>query len=319
MIVLDNISNFITTHNLIPSGTSIVVGLSGGPDSVFLLDYLVQQKDRFGITQIVAAHLNHEWREDTHKDELFCKKICEKLNVPLVVKKLSEYEKEIKFDGSKEAYARKARRKFFQEVRSEYNADLIALAHHLQDQEETFFIRLVRGTSLSGLTCMWPKSGDYIRPLLQTNKKDIIDFLEKNNIEYLIDPTNISPEFLRNRIRAKVLPALQECDKRFDKNFLSTINRLQATETFLQEFTQKTFDEINAENGMNLDQFFAQPQMMQYRLLMHWLCESKIPFPLTQSFLDEIIRFLKQPGSKTHTIHERLHITKSKGYAAIRQ
>ena len=311
------ITDFIITHNLIPDGSSIIVGLSGGPDSVFLLHYLVQLKNDGRVSNLIAAHLNHEWRKESDQEQEWCKALCAKLRVPFVSKRLSDYKDQIKFNGSKEAYARGVRRKFFNEILTEYNADAIALGHHLQDQQETFLIRLVRGTSLSGLTCMWPKRGHYIRPLLQTSKHDIIAYLKKHAIDYLIDPTNVSHDFLRNRIRATVIPALQECDSRFDHNFSSTLERLQNTEQFLEKLTHKTFDQINTDKGLNLDLLFEQPKPMQYRLLMHWLITHKLPFPPTQSFLDEVVRFLKQPGNKTHTIHENLHIKKEKGYAHI--
>ena len=315
--VNNNITHFVDTHNLIPQGSSLVVGLSGGPDSVFLLHYLVQLKNGGRVNNIIAAHLNHEWRTEADQDEVWCKALCDRLGIPFVSKRLSDYKDQIKFDGSKEAVARTARRIFFQEVRKEHNASLIALAHHLQDQEETFFIRLVRGTSSTGLTCMWPQHGPYIRPLLQTNKSDIVAYLEENNISFLTDPTNVLPDFLRNRIRANVIPALHASDDRFDQNFLATLNRLQDLELYLQQITSQKYNGLSNDQGLDLAQFFAEPLVMQYRILLHWLTHYKLPFPPTQSFLEEILRFLLQPGSKIHTIHPQLHIKKKNGYAQI--
>src|SRR5260221_9609791 len=137
------------------------------------------------------------------------------------------------------------RRYFFEKVLQEHNADCIALAHHAQDQEETFFIRLIRGSSLTGLTAIKAKHGHYIRPLLETNKSDILAWLHENNIPYATDTTNDSSDYLRNRIRMNVLPALRTCDDRFATNFLSTLNRLQSTEQFLEQLTLKTFEDIS--------------------------------------------------------------------------
>ena len=312
-----SINQFVDTQNLMPEGSSLVLGLSGGPDSVFLLHYLVQLKKQGHISDLIAAHLDHEWRTESKNDVEFCKKICADLNVPFETSTLSAYTNKLKYDGSKEEMARNARRLFFEEIRKKYNADLIALAHHAQDQEETFFIRLIRGSSLSGLTSIWPKQGVYIRPLLQTNKADIVAYLDQHTIPYLTDPTNVSPEFLRNRIRATVLPALRTCDTRFDKNFLATITRLQETELYLQQHTESLFKELFLDNTIDIKKLLAHPAIMQYRLLIQWLCTTSISFPPTQSFLDEIIRFLRQPESKNHSIHPSWQIIKKKNFARI--
>ena len=157
----------IIFNNLIAESSKIILGLSGGPDSIYLLHKLASLRNTGTIKELIAAHLDHEWRQDSAKDVAFCKQACKSLNVPFVSKKLSELN--LSFKGSPEEIGRNARRYFLEQIRTKHNADLIALGHHLQDQEETFFIRLIRGTSLSGLCAMWPKKGFYIRPLLQMN------------------------------------------------------------------------------------------------------------------------------------------------------
>src|SRR3990172_10012376 len=222
----------------------------------------------------------------------------------MITEKISDLSLSFKFEGSKEELGRKARRSFLERIAQECQADVIALAHHAQDQQETFFIRLIRGATLSGLTAMKPKQDLYIRPLLETNKEDIIAYLHEHKIPYLTDPSNESPEFLRNRIRLTVLPALKQCDKRFDKNFLATLHRLQETESFLEEITQQALDHITTEeNGvlyLAIQEFFNLHTILQKRIILTWLCQEKVPFTPTETFFDEIIRFFRQPGSKTH-------------------
>jgi len=314
-VLIEKIDQFITKHSLIPVNTKIILGFSGGTDSSFLL-HLLANKHHKGTISLTAAHLDHEWPSNSYKDEQFCRKMAQKLNIPYVSAKNSELGITEKFNGSLEEFDRKMRRHFFKIVRKNYNADYIALAHHLQDQQETLFIRLIRGSALTGLTAMQPKRGKYIRPLLEVNKTDIINYLNKNNIEYLVDPSNESPEFLRNRIRNTVLPPLRACDKRFDANFLMTLNRLKSTEQFLEQLTKKTFEQIShTENNIvyfNFKQFFSLDLVIQYRLLMYWLEHAAVPFSPTQAFLDEITRFLKQPGSKEHQIHKRWSLIKKK-------
>lgn len=314
--LFEHINSFVTSYNLIQPESTIILGLSGGPDSIFLLHYLSQRKN----IKTIAAHLDHQWRTDSHQDVLFCKQEAEKLNIPFVATRMNELPDVITAKGSKEEIGRKARRYFLEQVRQEHSADLIALAHHAQDQQETFFIRLIRGTSLTGLCGMRPKSGVFMRPLLEINKDDIVAYLQQHKLPFLIDPSNESPEFLRNRIRATVLPALQACDKRFDDNFLTTIHRLQETEDYLVILTRILFEKLvtihNGKNIIDLPTFLEQPRVMQHRILLHWLITEKVPFTPTESFLEEIIRFLQQPGSKTHTIGS-WQLVKSKNKLSI--
>jgi len=320
--MIKKIKDFIENNNLIPDGSNIVLGLSGGPDSAFLLHLLATLQKEGKINKLVAAHLDHEWRPESAKDAQFCREISKKYNIPLVAQKISDLGISAKFGGSKEEFGRHARRYLLEKVLKEESADFIALAHHAQDQQETFFIRLIRGTSLSGLTAMWPKHGLYIRPLLQTNKKDIINFLKKNNIPYIVDPSNEMQEFLRNRIRKNVIPALVQCDDRFDSNFSQTLARLKNTELFLQELTQEKFREIATEDVgtfyINLNQLLNLNPILQKRILVHWLIAQNVKFSISEGFLDEIIKFLKQPGSKKHQIHHDWFLVKKKGIAHIK-
>ena len=320
--MIKKIRLFIKKHQIVPEQSTIVLGLSGGPDSVFLLHLLATLKQEDHIKEIIAAHLDHEWRTNSDKDAQFCTKITKKYNIPLATGKISELDLKLKFKGSKEEFGRKARRHFFQNIKKQYNADLIALAHHAQDQQETFFIRLIRGSSLSGLTAMKPIYGHYIRPLLETNKEDIIAFLEKHTIPYLTDPSNTSQKFLRNRIRAQVIPALKKCDTRFDDTFKKTIDRLQKTEQFLEQLTQKTFNKISTKKKgvfyINIKSSLHLHPTLLYRVLMHWLIAQHVIFPVSENFLNEIIKFLKQPGSKNHQLHHDWYIAKKKGIAHIK-
>jgi tRNA(Ile)-lysidine synthase len=320
MNIHNSIKQFIKKHALIKRNDKIVVGLSGGPDSVFLLHFLVELRKEIPITLIVA-HLNHEWRAEAAQEELLCREIARTFDLQYISAKMSELSLPFKLGGSKEEYARKARRYFFEKIAQEHNATGIALAHHLQDQEETFFIRLIRGSSLTGLTAMRPRNGLYIRPLLETNKNDIVTWLDAHNITYATDISNISQEYLRNRIRSKVLPALRECDERFEANFLSTLHRLTATENFLEKFTATTFAAITSQKNdtyiLNITDFLALDPVLQHRVLLYWLITEKVPFPITQAFLDEIIRFFKNPRGGTHIIHEQWRIIKKQNEASL--
>lgn len=318
--IFDQVDTYSKRYNLLPTGSKVVLGFSGGPDSVFLLHYLNQLKQA-GQIELIAAHLDHEWRNESAQDAQFCQEAARALGVRFVGRKISELGISLKFKGSQEELGRRARRSFLQQVKIEFNADCIALAHHADDQEETFFIRLIRGSSLSGLTGMRPQHGDYIRPLLGLKKEHIISFLEQQNIAYLTDPSNKQLFFLRNRIRAQVLPALREADSRFDKNFFATLTRLQETDEFLEKLAATTLAALSTQKDpvikVDREKLLALEPVLQYRMLLAWLCQSGVPFTPTQAFLDEIRRFLSQPESKMHTIHQFWAIAKKKKLAWI--
>ena len=313
----------IKNHNLFPDNATIIVALSGGPDSVFLLDLLATLHRDGSIKKIIVAHLDHEWRPESGNDADFCKQLAKKYNVPFEKALLSQFKPSLKWNGSQEEIGRKGRRLFLETIVDKHNADAIALAHHQDDQQETFFIRLTRGSSLTGLCGMQMKNGLYIRPLLNICKKDIVDYLHLHNIDYLVDPSNASTHYLRNRIRAWVLPALRACDDRFDKKSIDTIKSLQETEHYLSAHTEDLFNRMSMQKNetffISIDQLLAQSSFMQYRILVHWLNKEDVPFPVTQAFLKEIIRFLGAKKNKTHTLCNNWKLAKEKNKVHIRR
>jgi tRNA(Ile)-lysidine synthase len=310
------ITNFIEKKNLIPDASTIILGLSGGPDSVFLLHVLAEIQKENNST-LIAAHLNHEWRKEADVDAQLCKQLCQKLGIILLSKTISELNANLKFNGSKEETGRKARRIFFERIAREYGAHAIALAHHANDQQETFFIRLMRGASLTGLVGMKPQDGLYIRPLLGIKKVEILEYLNKNKIPYAMDVSNESKDYLRNRIRNSVIPALKLADDRFDSSFDAMHGQLQQTEEFLHKLAIKTYTEIKTTNGVEIQKLLALHAVLRTRVIILWLCEEKVYFIPSQGLFDEIVRFLEKPGSGTHDFYAKWQISKNKMSAKL--
>lgn len=304
--MLTPIKTFIETHHLIPYDATIIIGLSGGPDSVFLLHFLHHIAKERNL-KLIAAHLDHEWRPESGKDVIFCALLSKQLNIPFVSKRASEINVDPKWTGSKEEMGRILRRSFFEQLLKEYKADLIALGQHEQDQQETFFIRLIRGTTLSGLIGMRPKSGPYIRLLLETSKKEIVQYLESHKIPYLTDPTNVSDSFLRNCIRLNVIPELVACDQRFDANFGRTHEALVQAEDYLEMVTKTTFESIAQMQDniwyLNTDNLKKLHPYLQNRVLLYWLIQSKVPFTPSATLLTEITRFIENKKSNQHQLY----------------
>lgn len=297
----------------ITSQPTIILGLSGGPDSVFLFHVLAGLQQE-GFLTFIVAHLDHEWRACSHKDAQFCTTLCAAHDITLVNAKASNLSMNINFNGSYEDMGRRMRRTLFQDVAQQFSADFIALAHHRQDQHETFFMRLARGATLTGLTCMRPIDGMYLRPLLQTNKQDMVTYLQANNLPFCIDPTNETDTYLRNRIRKYLIPELTTIDARFPQKIDATIRHLQEEDAFLhtltQEFFEKTYkkkqestDEKTGTYLGNLTMFKALHPAMQNRVLIHWLIAEKVTFSPSAKFFAELLRFITQDAGGCHTIN----------------
>jgi len=243
--------------------------------------------------------------------------LCLEHNVELEVLNAKNLNKSLKNNGSKEDLGRQLRRQVFAMLHKKYNAAFVALAHHAQDQQETFFMRLFRGSSLSGLQCMKQINDIYLRPLLKTNKREILKYLDNNTIDYCNDETNQDTTFLRNAIRHKVIPSLHECDNRFDQKFATTLQHLQEEEELLQTLTKEFFETIFSVNSNDntrrgkLAIFCKMPEALQKRILMHWLIAEGVSFNPSNAFLHEILKFLHQPRGGQHHVASSWSIRKA--------
>jgi len=316
--IQSSIRTYIEKKGLIHDEATLILGLSGGPDSVFLLHTLAHLRAEKKLT-LIAAHLDHNWRPESANDAQFCNELAQKYDVPFIGKTIAELNLSLKFNGSKEEIGRKARRQFFESVAKEYNATAIALAHHADDQMETFFIRMVRGASLAGLAGMKAKEGLYIRPLLEIKKQDILNYLHEHKIHYVIDSSNQSDEYLRNRIRNNVIPALQKADERFEQTFISTHAQLTQTEEFLHELTATTLAQISDEQGsLSITLLLSLHPILRNRILINWLIARKVPFIPSQSLFDEITRFLEKSGNGKHNFYGKWDLIKNNGKILIK-
>lgn len=320
-LVEQRLTAYLEQHKLIERNQTIIVGFSGGPDSVFLLHWLTKLQSTLQLS-LIAAHLDHGWRENSAADAQWCKKVAQALGVTFISKKASDIQlNSHKPSGSPEEQGRTMRRAFFKEIAQQYSNSVIALGHHADDQQETFFIRLLRGAGVTGLAGIKPRDGNVIHPLLACTKQEIVTTLEKSGIEFLVDPTNVSDQFLRNRIRMHVIPALRECDTRFDESIKRTMENLRETDDYLQLHTAELFAACTTEKDSKIwltsELFFKQHPFMQKRLLLHWLITAKVPFTPSQALFDEITRFLHNKKSSEHMFYNAWHIIKKGERATI--
>jgi tRNA(Ile)-lysidine synthase len=233
-------------ERLSPNSRRYLVALSGGPDSTAL----IVLSWSLGI-EVEAAHMNYKLRdEDADNDERFCVELCEELDIPIHQKAL-ETKSAMKDAGkSLQTFARNARYAFFEKVSAENQIDTILTAHHMDDSIESFFINLLRGTGLDGLTGIPVKRDNIIRPLLQVQKTDIINFLTQFSIPFRKDKTNEKNAYLRNQIRNQLIPVIQSIQPSYRTILQSNMDRLKsAAQLLANELEKWKTQNMQAEPG----------------------------------------------------------------------
>lgn len=305
--VEEQVYNCIKKYKLIDENDKIVIGVSGGPDSICILHVLNSLKEKLKI-EIFVAHVNHMIREEADSETEYVQEFCSSLGVECFVKKIDviEYAKMHKI-GTEEA-GRIIRYEFFEEVAKEVLANKIVTAHNSNDKAETVLLNILRGSGLSGLKGIEPiRDNKYIRPLIETDRKDIEEYCAKNNLEPKIDKTNLESIYKRNKIRNDLIPYIQ---KELNPNFLKTINRLSEVATeeneYMEKITKQTFKEIlvgaaisrphyeeNTQNQITLDlkKFNSLELVIKRRVILYTI--SKVvgnTIGIEKVNIDEIIR-----------------------------
>jgi len=200
----------IRENGLLKAGSTVIVGVSGGADSTVLLKVLHHLRKKYNW-KLIAAHLNHGLRgREADEDENFCRNLARRLKVTFVSEKLKSGALENLSGSSLEDAARQRRHTFLEKVRKKHKAQRIVLGHNRDDQVETVLFRLMRGTSLRGLSGMDFASGNIIRPLLNISRSEILDYCQANKITFREDSSNRDERFIRNRIRLTLLPLMEK-------------------------------------------------------------------------------------------------------------
>lgn len=232
---------YVEENFMIEKGDSILVALSGGPDSVCLLHILYSFSKKMNIF-LYAAHVNHCLRgEEAIKDEKYAEELCRRLNIPFYCKRVDIKSISKERGVSTELAGRDERYKFFDELKEKLSINKIAIAHNANDQAETLIMRIIRGTGLEGLVGIKPiRDSVYIRPILCLTRKEIEQYCNEQNLNPRIDQTNYEEIYSRNKIRLKAIPFIEE---NFNKDIVSTLNRLAYMCNMDNEFIESKVDE----------------------------------------------------------------------------
>ena len=316
----EKVLNTINKYNMIQSGDGIVIGVSGGPDSMTLLNILNNLKEKLYI-KLYVAHINHSIRKEADEETEYVKDFCKKIDVEFFAKKVKveEIAKELKM-GTEEA-GRNIRYEFFEEVAHKVGANKIATAHNLNDNAETVLMNITRGTSVSGLKGIDKvRDGKYIRPIIECSRAEIEDYCKEKNLNPRYDKSNNENIYTRNKIRNLLIPFLQ---KEFNPNIVEGINRLSQIaieeEQFINKVVEKEYEklQIAVDNNiiLNLKEFNKLDYVIKSKLILYTI--SKVygkTSGIEKKHIDDIIKLCDNNiGNKYLTPQKGIKIYVKKG------
>lgn len=239
------VRDYIEKNNLPDKNSLILVGVSGGADSVALLRVMLALGYR-----CVAVHCNFHLRgEESNRDQLFVEQLCSQFGIELEICSYDTVKYASDRKISIEMAARELRYADFERLRQKYGADYIAVAHHRDDSVETLLMNLMRGTGIRGLTGIKPENGYVIRPLLSLQRTEIEEYLKKIGQDYVTDSTNLEAEYTRNKIRLHLLPLMRAINPNSDKSIENSAKHLQQAFLIYEKAVKDTLETIVKEEG----------------------------------------------------------------------
>lgn len=299
--MINQFQQYIEKESICSKSDRILIGVSGGIDSVCLTNLFLQNDYHIGI-----AHCNFQLRgEESNQDELFVRDIAEENSIPFFSTRF-ETEEIAKAEGiSIQMAARDLRYEWFEEMRVKHGYNYIAIAHNKNDVVETFLINLTRGSGIKGLTGIKPKLGNIIRPLLFADRNEIVHYIESNNIDYREDSTNKTVKYSRNLIRHEIIPLFEKINPRFLDTICENISRLKETEEIFNHQIQTTSNKIACQKD---DQLLIEiDSLKELKSKATYLHEFLSPLGFSHTQINDIIKALDSiPGKQFKSLTHRL-------------
>lgn len=300
--MLEQVERTIEEYHMLDPGDRVVVGVSGGADSVCLLMLLQELREKKALS-LYVVHINHMLRKEADEEERYVKSLCSKLFIPCSCfrKDIAGYAKEL--GCSVEEAGRQYRYECFEQVSREKDCKKIAVAHHRNDRAETLLFHLIRGTGMKGLGGISPIRGKVIRPLLGVSRREIEAYLEEKQIHYYIDASNKTEDYSRNRIRNRIIPQLEQLNNQAVLHMAETADLATEYWNYAEEQAERLEKELvrPVENGweVNGEGLAAQPQLIRrhliYRLLQNGSGEAK---DLERQHVEQVLELLEKPAGK---------------------
>ena len=299
--MIDRVQKFIQSEKLLPHNAKVIVGLSGGMDSMVLLDLLVLLEYR-----CIAAHCNFHLRgAESDRDADFVRKWCKNTDIPFtsIDFDTTGYAEDRKI--SIEMAARELRYEWFEILRKQYEADAIAVAHHRDDSVETVLLNLIRGTGIKGLSGISPRNGSEVRPLLTVSRSEIEDYIIERELPYVTDSTNDQDIYLRNYLRLNVIPKLEVVNPSVKESIIRTSKNISEAEKIYSESIREYIDVVFINDKINIPMLkkTASPQSVLFELLS--------PLGFTSSTIEDIFQSMDSTPGKVF-LSDRYRVIKDR-------
>jgi len=298
--MLNEVLKVLKKYKLANKNITLLVGFSGGADSVCLSDILYKLSEIYGF-KIILCHLNHNWRgEHSISDMEFCKKFAKDREIEILTETLNKNEKQT------ETNARELRYKFFENCKIKTNAHAILLAHNKNDKVETLIYRIIKGTGIKGLSSIKERRDSYIRPLINISRIDIEIYCKNNNLSYVTDSTNFDNDYNRNYIRNEILPKFEKINPKYLEAIYNLSNLAEEEEILLEKITKNTENEIKTNGIIETEKFLNLDTSLQKRILLNLYIKNNIDYDTKR--INEILDFINKNKSNNSGI--KISLTK---------
>jgi len=293
--------SFIEGKNLVAAGSQTILAVSGGLDSIVMADLFHRAGFSFAI-----AHVNFRLRRsESDRDEQFVRHLADKYGVQLFVKHFETARFARRNKVSIQVAARQLRYEWFDELLITQGFDVVATAHHLDDQVETFLINLTRGTGIAGLHGIPVRQGNIIRPMMFTGRKEIEAYARENQLEFVEDSSNRSDKYTRNKVRQKIIPQLEQLNPSFRKAITETIGYIQDTEVIYRKAIEETRNSIIELNGNAI--LIPVKDLLALKPAEAWAYELLSPYGFNMANIRDIIGMEDAiPGKEVMSFTHRL-------------
>lgn len=309
---MERVYNYLTKEIKLNERDIIVVGCSGGPDSMALMYVLMEIRKKVNI-KIICAHVNHNVRQESKDEEKFLQEYCKTHDIIFEAMTIEKYG-----DDNFHNEARKIRYQFFDEIINKYNANYLMTAHHGDDLMETILMRIVRGSTLKGYAgfekTVQKSNYRLVRPLIFVTKEELEEFDNKNNIPFVIDKSNFKGKYTRNRYRKTVLPFLKDEDPNVHTKFLKFSDLLIEYNDYIDSIIAKKIDKIYVDETIILDRFLKEDQLIQKKILFY-IFEHLYQDDLYQINMTNVSEILYLANSK----HSNASIDLPGNYKAVKE
>lgn len=292
---MDRVFDYLVNEIKLHDNDIVVIGCSGGPDSMALLYVLQEIRKKINLS-LICAHVNHNLRKESKAEEQFLKEYCEQNNIAFEAMTIEKYG-----DDNFHNEARKIRYQFFDDLVKKYQANYLMTAHHGDDLIETILMRIVRGSTLKGYSGFEKKiekdTYTIVRPLVFVTKDDLLMFDKQNEIPFVLDSSNFKDKYTRNRYRMEILPFLKKEDPMVHEKFIKFSDTLVEYNNYINKELKRKIKQIYDNDIINIDKFMEEDDLIQKKIVFYIL-EEKYNDDLNQINMTHVLSIINLMKSK---------------------